>query len=173
MANLSIRRKSGFIQRSGAMRRETLWFGGAETNTAVAGATAILLTSLNAAALALRPFTMVRTRGMIHVRSDQAIATESMALQYGHAVISDEAAAIGVTAIPTPSTNNDSDLWYVFETVLGSYFDNVDGSIQNFNTQSIESKAMRKVEGGQTIVSVVESSPASSVVSCRRSSAVW
>ncbi len=143
------------------MRRESLWFSGAATSTALAGSTAILITSLTAGALALRPFTIVRSRGMIHVRSDQAIAVEDMAVFYGMAVVSDQAVAIGVTAVPTPFTDNGSDLWRSFETILGSYFDNVDGSIQNFNTQAIDSKAMRKVEDGQDLVEVIESSTAS------------
>ena len=77
MANLRTGRKSGFITRGGVSRRETVWFGDVYTNTAVAAAnTAVLLSSLNAAALALRPFTIVRTRGQLSIRTDQTAATE-------------------------------------------------------------------------------------------------
>ncbi len=56
-------RKSGFVRRGGRMVRETIWFGQTETQTVLAAAnTAAILTSLNAAALALRPFTIIRSQ---------------------------------------------------------------------------------------------------------------
>ncbi len=62
MANIRTGRKSGLILRGGAMRRETFWVGGTVTQTVVvAGANPVLLTSLSTLALALRPFTIVRT----------------------------------------------------------------------------------------------------------------
>ena len=159
MARLNISRKSGFIQRSGVMRRETLWLGGSFVRSTLVGAASALVTSLNAAALAQRPFTIVRTRGFLHYRSDQEVASENYSGSYGAAVVSDQAVAIGVTAIPTPVTDSESDLWHLYEAfgkrfALGSgvAFTDVGDRIE------IDSKAMRKVEEGQDIVDVVEGS---------------
>ena len=158
-------RKSGFVRRGGSMRRETLWFGGAFSAQALAAAsTAVLTTSLNAAALALRPFTIVRTHAYLHVNSDQVGASENYSVAFGRAVVSDQASAIGVTAVPTPATDNASDLWY-FHQVLMSRFLFADGTGLNpdIGVQgSYESKAMRKVEDGQDVISVVETTNISS-----------
>ncbi len=90
MANIISSRKSGFIQRSGRMRRETLWFNGVATSTNLAAAnTAALTAELNAAALALRPFTVVRTRVEWSVVSDQRVATEFFDAAMGWAVVTD------------------------------------------------------------------------------------
>ncbi len=158
MANISTGRKSGFIVRGGARRRETLWFGGtAFTQTLVATTTSALVLSLNAAALALRPFTIVRTRGVLHVFSDQEASSELYGASFGIAVVSDQATAIGVTAVPTPTTDSPSDLWMVYEFLIGRFAVATGASIAHVGMERIvDSKAMRKVEDGQDIVQVVE-----------------
>ncbi len=148
-------RKSGFVRRHGVMRRETVWFGGiVVTSTLGAASTAVFQTSLNAAALALRPFTVIRTRGHMLVRSDQTAANEQVNVMYGRAVVTDQAVAIGVTALPTPATDNDSDLWFQFGSASLHFGVDVKNSIQVL--QLIDSKAMRRVEDGQDIAGVVE-----------------
>ena len=68
MANVIVSRKSGFIRRGGSMRRETAWLTDPTAEVTMSGApTALLISSLNAAALALRPFTIIRTRGVIYI----------------------------------------------------------------------------------------------------------
>ncbi len=161
MANIRTARRSGLVLRGGRQRRETLWLGGVETSSTVAGAgTAVLLASLNAAALALRPFTIVRTHAMTLLRSDQAAAAETQIGFYGLAVVSDQASAIGVTAVPTPFTDNGSDLWFLFDMAIQRFgFGSGVGFEEPSGTQRwIDSKAMRKVEDGQDIVSVFETS---------------
>ena len=157
MANIRTGRKSGFIMRSGGRVRETIWFGGTAFRNAVATTGVALVQSLNAAALALRPFTIVRTRGILWVSSDQEAATEDYGASYGEAVVSDQANSVGVTAVPTPTTESASDLWFVYEFLLGRF---AFGSTASFadvgNGRIIDSKAMRKVEDGQDIVAVVE-----------------
>ena len=54
-------------------------------------------------ALALRPFTILRTRMLIGLKSDQGAATEQQIVSYGKIVVSDDAAAVGLTAFPNPS----------------------------------------------------------------------
>ena len=162
MANISRSRKSGFTLRAGVMRRETLWFNGVFLITDLPAGTAVLLASLNAAALALRPFTVVRTRGKLGIVSDQQAATEDQVLAYGHAVVSEQASAIGVTAVPTPVTDNASDLWFVFEVLFARLLFGTQASFTStIQEQSIDSKAMRKVEDGEDLVEMAETTAAS------------
>ena len=157
-------RKSGFIRRGGVMRRESFWFSITVLEATLAAAdTAGVLGSLNQAALDLRPFTIVRSRGFVSIRSDQVAASESQSAMFGQAVVSEQAAAIGVTAVPTPSTDGDSDLWMVFETLTSRFelLSSVGFDQQSLVSLPIDSKAMRKVEGGQDVVIVAETSTVS------------
>jgi len=159
MANIHTRSKSGFILRSGVRRRETAWFAGNYLTTSVAAAnTAILLTSLNAAALALRPFTVIRTRGQVCIRTDQLAASETQFGGYGMAVVSDQASAIGITAVPTPVTDDGSDLWYLYQSLMAEIrFGDATGFADMSRCYQVDSRAMRKVEDGQDVIEVVES----------------
>jgi len=159
MANLRIGRRSGLVLRGGKNRRSTLWFSGVESRTNITTvSTAVLLTSLNAAALALRPFTVVRTRGVISLKSDQSIATEDQLAAYGECVVSDQASAAGVASVPTPVTDSGSELWLVYEwlindvLLLSSVGLHVTSKFLQF-----DSRAMRKVDEGMDLISVVES----------------
>ncbi len=154
-------RKSGFIRRHGKMVRETAWFGGIFSQVSLSGANAVsLATTLNAAALAMRPFTLIRTRGIVTVRSDQRAATENYAVAFGRTVVTDQAVAIGVTAVPTPITDSDSDLWFVYEVLAGQISVGTDIGVFESGAMGLnrqfDSKAMRKVEPGQDVVSVIE-----------------
>ncbi len=139
-------------------RRESLWipFGTWVTSTIAADA-AVILTSLSAAALALRPFTIVRTRGFFSISTDQAGTTEHQTAILGQIVVSDEAVAIGVTAVPTPETEGGSD-WHLYEPITSRFLLNsavgFDGDMGRGRV--IDSKAMRKVDLGEDLISVVE-----------------
>ena len=110
------------VLRGGRMRRESIWFDVAPVNFNLGAALVpVVMNSLNAAAQALRPFTVVRTRGFYHVRSDQNAADETYHAAIGACVVSDQAVAIGVTAVPTPNTDRASDLWFVYEELGGRY----------------------------------------------------
>jgi len=169
MANIHTGRKSGFIMRSGGKRRETLWLGDTGAVTTLAAVNSVvLLSSLNAGALALRPFTVVRTRGTLSVRSDQAGASEAYGAAFGMAVVSDQAAAAGVASVPTPVLDSDSDLWYVYEMLLATI---QLGTAVAFGAGAgvqriIDSKAMRKVEDGQDLVQVIEGAGGAAAGGC-------
>ena len=157
MANISVSRKSGFIQRSGQMRRKTTWIGGAYANIVLASGIPQIVTSLGAAALALRPFTIVRTRGVLLIGTDQEAADEAQRVIYGEAVVSDEASAVGITAVPTPITESNSNLWFVYEPMAAFFrFGDATGWSQTQVISNLDSKAMRKVEVGQDILSIAE-----------------
>ena len=134
------------------------------TDTTVDTSTAVLLTSLNALALAMRPFTVVRTRGILGLLTDQVAATERQAMAYGQCVVSDQAIGIGVTAVPTPVSDSSSDLFFVFEELYSDFtaVATIDGFSRVGSYHRFDSKAMRKVEDGQDVISVVEVPAASS-----------
>ncbi len=138
-------------------RRETVWLDvAASDNTLAASGTQVLINSLNATALALRPFTVVRTRGTWLVTSDQNAATESYFGNLGYAVVSQQAEAIGIGAIPTPATERGSDLFFVLETWPGFLrFGSAIGSHSEM-PREYDSRAMRKVNDDQDIVVVIE-----------------
>jgi len=163
MARRDFRRGAAAIR----AKRETLWAADTTFEVTLAGApTAVLALSLSAATLALRPFTVVRTRGFLHCQSDQAAAPETFGVGLGMAVVSDQAVAIGVTAVPTPVTDKQSDLWYVYESLFGATIGNAFvGNMANRGVQKeIDSKAMRRVEEGQDLIVVVENEIAGCVV---------
>jgi len=87
------------------MVRESFWFGGASTLSSIDSSGTLLLTQSSAGALELTPFTVIRTRGIITLRSDQIAVSEDQSVSYGHAVVSTQAVAIGISAIPTPITD--------------------------------------------------------------------
>jgi len=140
------------------MRRETVWGDiGTVVSTLSGSPSAVLTNSLGAGALAQRPFTIIRTRGVMHVRSDQVIASETYIGDLGLAIVSDQAIAIGVSAVPTPLTDKGSDLWFVYEQLIGHF---QFGDLTGFNTggvsKEIDSKGMRRVEEGSDLAVVVE-----------------
>ncbi len=156
------RRFGGLRSRMIRSGRKTFWVGGTIVETTLASAnSAAILTSLNAAALALRPFTIVRTRGQWGFHSDQQAADESQHIHYGSIVVSDEAVAVGITAVPTPVTQ-DASSWVHFD---GAYqrFEFGSGTGVNPNMiphrYVIDSKSMRKVEEGQDLIAVAQNGP--------------
>ncbi len=157
MANRVSFQQRGSSFRRGVVRRESLWLF--KTVTAVTmtvpGGTVAL--SLNAAALLLRPFTIVRTHMQIALRSDQSAAIETQVAAIGIAVVSDEAVAVGVTAVPTPVTEAGSDLWMLHQFIYADESQLTDRT-RSGQFMSLDSKAMRKVIDGQDLVTVTEMS---------------
>jgi len=58
--------------------RIPVWIGVNIEDTSIAASTGVLVASLNAAALAFRPFTVMRTRLVVQWETDQSIALESL-----------------------------------------------------------------------------------------------
>ncbi len=168
MANIRTARRSGLVLRGGKNVRETIWLGSNVAQVTLASASnASLLFSFNAAALALTPFTIVRTRGIWHCQSDQAAADERYQVAIGFAVVTSQAVAIGVTALPTPATDSSSDAFYLYQTVLGAYEfgAGVTAEMDSWGIMDrFDSKAMRKVEDEFDSVTVVETFATSSGV---------
>jgi len=146
---------------SRAPRRLTAWAGVAPgVATGVSGG--VVLNSSNAALLALRPFTIVRTHFQCLIFSDQDAADESQIGAVAGAVVSDQATAIGITAVPTPVTDVGSDLFFFHQWIFNRFtFADPSGIDASAGTQyTIDSKAMRKVNDDQDILFLMELSTA-------------
>ncbi len=154
-------RRRGFIQRGNRSVRETFWVGVDPTETTLAVSTAARINTPNAALLAVRPFTIVRTRGYFGIRSDQVAASETYDCALGVAVTSDQAGAVGITAIPTPITDAGSDLFFVYQYLAGHIEQlsavGVEPGMMN-PWMEYDSKAMRRVNEDETFAFVLESS---------------
>ncbi len=155
------------FSRGGRQVRDTLWIALAPgRDTLAAASTAAFIASLDAFGLSLRPFTIVRSLIHLSIHSDQVAASENFDAAFGMAVVSDQAVAIGVTAIPTPMTDIESDLWF-FHQILHGRFEFISGvgtdsqGVVPPGGHTFESKAMRKVEQGQDLAIVVETSAVS------------
>ncbi len=95
------------------------------------------------------------------MRTDQAagaVVTEEAYGAVGFAVVSEQASVAGAASVPGPITNEDSELWFVWQALWAqSYvatiagFESAPGRVFDF-----DSKAMRKIEEGDAIVVVFE-----------------
>ena len=158
----------GFVTRrsfrgGSVQRRTSIWLFIAPTSTLLSGpSTTVLLGGLNAAAQALRPFTVVRTRGYWQISSDQVVASELQHAALGFCVVSDQAFAAGVASVPTPFAELGSDLWFSHDTLVSEFvFADASGFINAGVGKDFGSKAMRKVEEGSNIAQVIEASAVS------------
>jgi len=146
--------------RLGAQRRESLWVGLTPTNTGLAAGGATLILTASSTLLALRPFTIIRTHITWHVASDQSTAKENYAAAIGGCVVSDQAEAIGITAVPTPVTDLSSDLFFLWDSAIGIFdFTTGTGYREVGHLQKIDSKAMRRVNDDQTVIFTIEDEP--------------
>jgi len=148
--------RSGVIRGRAGPKRSTQWLGSADdTATVNLAANASVIDQTFAFG---EPATIIRTRGTLWVGADQKAADETAFGAMGMAVVTDAAAAIGVTAVPLPSGASDDDAWFLWLP----WFTDIRVSSQvavNFNIHSrfdFDSKAMRKVHDGSTAVVVLE-----------------
>ena len=142
-------------------KRTNAWIGltvGVDTHAASALS---FLGSLNAAALALRPFTIIRTRFDLLFESDQTGAAEVPNGDLGMIVISDKAVAAGVTAIPGPISEIDED-WFVHQGLTAHFvfISGVGVDADAGHHYTIDSKAMRKVGLGDDMAIMFENNSA-------------
>jgi len=147
-------RRGGFSRAVRSSRRLTAWAQSDWQTGTMSAEGGLVLASLNAAALLLRPFTIIRSHYELQITSDQGAAPESQLGAFGVCVVSQQASAIGVTAIPTPVTDGGSDLFLVHQYYAG--FGDTSVSDRAATRITIDSKAMRKVNEDQDMVLVSE-----------------
>ncbi len=126
--------------------RTKIWIGNRLSVVQPAGGASTLLGTLNAAALLLRPFTILRTRLLVAFRSDQTGTGETPNGAFGQIVVKETATAIGVTAIPTPLTEVDAD-WFIYQGLVDTIISLTSVGVVDpvGRVWEIDSKAMRKV----------------------------
>ncbi len=137
--------------------RTKVWIGILPVETTLTAGASTLVGVLNAAALLLRPFTILRTHILVSYMSDQDTASERPFGAYGVQVVTENASGVGITALPTPAVDTDSDwfIWQALRTItVGLTSVGVDiGGDRQYN---IDSKAMRKVGANDDVVIVVD-----------------
>jgi len=155
MANLRIGRRSGLVLRGGRQRRDSIWLATATSEFTIAAAsTTVLAFALGASALALRPFTIVRERNNWFVRSDVVTGGEVWGCALGACVVTEQANAIGSSAVPTPITDQDSDQFYMYDEIYGRFGGT---AVEEVGARKVvESKAMRKVGDNDQAIIVFE-----------------
>ena len=136
--------------------RLTKWIGPADqgaVNVASTGATIISSVSFE------DPATLVRTRGVVGVKLQAYGADSEVFGALGLGIVSAEALAIGVTAVPHPFRDPDWGGWFVWRTFFFRYeFHDATATMFPASIQfEIDSKAMRKVEPNEALVVVAES----------------
>ena len=101
----------------------------------------------------------MRSHVFFFVSSDQVAATESYGAAFGIAVVSEQASAIGITAIPTPVTDAGSSLFFAHGQLAGRLARlDATGITELGVSRTFDFKSMRKVEVGADVVVTVENS---------------
>jgi len=148
------RRSRGFVR---PPPRTNLWLGTTLAATGVAASSSALVLTLNAAALLLRPFTIIRTRFLFQVQTDQVVSSEFPKGAVGKIVVQEDATTAGIASVPNPidDTNAPWFVWQPFEE--GFNLLTSAGAMSNFGRQyMIDSKAMRKVGQSEQVATVVQ-----------------
>jgi len=153
------RRHSNF---GSGRKRKTTWIGPADQGyVGVASAGATLVASFDvsqAANSAAIGATIVRTRGMISIRPQSVTADLDIVGAFGVGVVSSQALAVGITAVPEPFDEADWDGWMVWRSF--SYALEVVSEIGEHFIEwdfEVDSKAMRKLGEGDAFVLVAQS----------------
>jgi len=139
--------------------RTSIWLGmGLAATNVTAATTATLLATYASFVLLLRPFTIVRTRMIVSIVSDQSTSTEFIQGALGMQVVTEAAAAAGAASVPTPETEPGADYFvyqpwfnsFVLKTAVGFTEHGQSG------TWHVDSKAMRKVDIDDDLAVTIE-----------------
>ena len=106
--------------------------------------------------------TLIRTRGIFVVGSDQNSAAEQTNGAVGVGVVSEQAATVGVTAVPHFDTDSawGGWLWHSYFAANFAFGTAVGFEPNMMQTIVIDSKAMRKIGDNERLVVVVQNSHA-------------
>jgi len=150
---MAIRRHRSIVRPT---RRQMVWFQAGLANTVISSTSTTLLTVLNAAGLALRPFTIIRTRLVISFATDQLAASESPQGVFTMGVVSEQASAAGVASVPSGIAEPDGD-FFVYQGLQANVsFGDATGFASLLSHYVIDSKAQRKVGINEDVVQVIE-----------------
>ncbi len=147
------RRSSRFVRPAS---RTKMWIGKGVGQTVITASTKHLISTLSAGALALRPFTILRTRMLCTLESDQTVAIERPTGSLGSIVVTDTAAAIGVTAVPDPSViaGAPEAAWFAVQQLHASFIQVTSAGFEATGSSQyeIDDHSMRKVSIDDDVV---------------------
>ena len=152
---LLVARGRSFVGRGRAHRRLTEWSSlAAQGYVTVAAAGATLISSVSFE----DPGTIIRSRGIISVKPTTHNSDQDFHGAFGIGLVSAEALAVGVTALPEPFSDADWGGWMVWQPFSFNWdFSDLTGQRFGSIQMAIDSKAMRKVEPSSAMVFVAES----------------
>ena len=144
-------------------RRVTEWVGGENVLSAPTGLSENS-TTIHMVQTAPPVGTIIRCRGYFKGFTDQNTDTQTPFGAIGIAVVTANAFAAGVAAIPAPYSDSGSEKW-LYHAYWGSHIQRAgaasgDGVTLQIADIEIDSKAMRKVTGDDVIVFMVENQSA-------------
>ena len=134
--------------------RLTQWIGPADQGyVTVASTTAVIIASTTFS----DPLTIMRTRGMISVKSN--VDTDvTITGAVGMAIVQNEALVAGVNSLPEPFSDADWGGWFVWRTfAIDQKVLSVSSIFQAQYNFEVDSKAMRKVTSNESLVVIAES----------------
>jgi len=150
-------RRSGFRTRS--VRRATTWFGGPEGPSGSISSTSSNLFPIGITALD-PGVTAIRFHGSLLLGLVTAVASGGFDWAFGIAIVSENAAGVGITAIPTPIADEDWDGWMVHRTgsliAISSAVPSEWVSVNVSERVELDSKAMRKFKQTDVMVAVLD-----------------
>ncbi len=146
--------------RGSSRPRATEWLAGSleTTTTALAASTAVLDQTFTFGEKA----TIVRVRGDLWVSTDQGAASETAFGSLGMSIVKEQASTVGITAVPLPYTDNIDDSFYLLQNwaLRTRFFTGAGMEHDVFQHYVLDSKAMRKVDQGDTSVVTMENADA-------------
>jgi len=134
-----------------------IWVGNGLTLVTLVTGTAQLISVFNADLLALRPFTILRSRIELMFRSDQIAGSESPTGAYGKIVVKDQAIAAGIASLPSPITEPEAE-WFIYQplTDVVTFADATGYHGTQGVRYVVDSKAMRKIGINEQSVGITE-----------------
>ncbi len=156
----ALTRRSTSFRRIGAARRQSSWIAGPFGLVSAISASSKNVYPTGTIALD-SGLTVVRTRGelLVYLTTVGGAVTEGFSWALGFAIVTEQAAAIGATAIPSPITDIGWDGWYLYETGQVAITAAAEAINSASNTQVVrvplDSKAMRKYKESDVIVAVL------------------
>ena len=138
-------------------KRATFWGRSPENTTVIGLASATALLDSSAVPL-VQGETIIRVRGTLWITPDTLAATENSNGALGFCIVMDQALAVGVGSIPTPYSDQDSELWFVHQywATRNMKQTDVGFSAEGFQRVDFDSKAMRKLPSGSSLAVVIE-----------------
>ncbi len=152
-------RGTRFPMRSGSLKRKVTWAEGPVGQILSKTSSQVVLFGVGQQAT-IDDLTLVRTRGSLLVQLSTASAIdESFQWSFGMCIVNENAAGVGITAVPDPLADIAWDGWFVHEQGTLASLDATPLAAPQLGTAqriSIDSKAMRKLHATDVILGVIK-----------------